>query len=275
VEISEYTTEELLALSRGLGLGDPVMFRRPPFDEWSAEVRAEVERIGWRSLFARGLVDLDDDRAEIPELVARLCRTLCDATWMVHVACVDSGAVSAATYWATEELCAGHRATRVGNHSFTLFPAELLREVVVDVVRVADRDVVDVDAVVLSADELQAMVGTDLAPDASQVEATLHAAGLSPEIAAALAGTVADQTVTNVVCTAATDGSGEARGDIIVWIDAGHHGLWLAERVDDPDGSAPDQAAMRLAPTSAGQVRFAIIDALTDTSGVVTAVRGG
>jgi hypothetical protein len=275
VKIAEYTTEELLALARGLGLRDPMLLRRPPISEWSAQVRSEVERIGWRSLFARGLVDLDDDRAEIPDVVADLVRTLSDASLMVHVARIDASVVSAATYWATPRLCAGHRVTRSGNHAFTLFAADLTRDVVLEASAIPDREPVDAEAVEVSIEELQDAIGGGLGTEGPRVTAALCAAGLPRETAEALAGAVSDETTTTAVCVAGTSDPHTVEGALVVWIDAVHHGLWLVERASSEGTASPPDVHIRLVPASPTQLESMIVEALPAWSGVVTAVRAG
>lgn len=75
MDLSEFTTEEPLA--SGLGFGDPTFLVGEPFSSWPAGVRAEVDAIGRRSLAARSVAKLGDDRElRVPDVLRDLCRVL-------------------------------------------------------------------------------------------------------------------------------------------------------------------------------------------------------
>jgi hypothetical protein len=250
MDITEYTTEELLALASGLALPDPTYFRRPPITEWPAELRNEVDQIGLRSLAARGLIRQPSDSSlEVPEILASLMTTICTSELMVQFARVGSGSATSAAFVIGPELSAGQRLTALGNHRFSLIPTEHVGAALLELFDVVDRPESEAASVRVSLDQFRSMIDAASTTNGDDdFDAQLRSAGVKGEAARVLKALAVDGSIGNVVQVlrpGETDLSVE--GSLTSWIDVGNSGLWIAEQVGD---AAQEPLVIQLSPTT-------------------------
>jgi len=260
MNVSEYTTEELLALSSGLGLGDPLFLLRPPFADWSPDVRDEVNRIGMRSLVARDLVRVTaTGQLEVPELIASLCNVCCTSELIVQFVRVQQDAVSTCCFLSTPTLTAGQRITSMGNHRMTLFPTEHAPTALAEVLAIVDRPKSAHKAVGVSLDQASAMFNAtrDSQPE-DTVETLIRRSGTPPETTKILTALAGASTIANAVQVMAPSAEGDGlEGSVTTWIDAGKKGLWIAETVASDDGNPP---TVELLPTTKAAIAESIAE---------------
>jgi hypothetical protein len=243
LDISEYTTEELLALAASLGLPDPLVLRRPPISDWSPEVRQEVERIGMRSLAARGLLRTKDDGSfEVPDVVASLCTTACTAELLIQVGRVAQGSIGVVSFLVTPTLTAGQRPTSLANHRFTLVPSEHAGAALLEVLGLPPADAptesTERRGATVDAGEVAALLeAAQQAPADDPFSALVRRAGVAGAAAELLQRLAADGAVSTVVqVLAPADGGRVVEGSLTAWIDTGADGLWSAEPSRSEDG---------------------------------------
>ena len=258
--MSEYTTEELLAVCAGLGMGDPLFLRRPPVTDWRTLLRDEVNQIGIRSLVARDLARQNESGGlEIPETIATLCDVMCNAELIVQFVRIERDAVSACCFLITPALAAGQRLTPMGNHRMTLFPTEHAPSAIAEVCAILDRPLAEDASVVVSAGQARAMFDAALHPEPDDsVDSLLRRSGVSQNVTRILSTLVSDSAIAQVVQVMASSADGgAAEGSVTAWIDAGPKGLWITETIPTSDGSPP---TVELSPTSKAAVVASIVE---------------
>lgn len=256
MNLSEYTTEEMLALASALGLGDPVFLATPPISEWSAQVRTEVNRIGLRSLVAREVVKFTEaGEVKVPDVLASLCGVCASPLAIVHIARVERDVISTCCFLIGVDLAAGQRITRVGNHRMTLFPTEHLASALAEVCAIADNPPA-ADATPLSIDQARAFFNLGGVADADEMQRfdAVELAGAIRELAPLAGGTCVVNAVQ--VSTPMSDGMG-LTGSLTRWVDAGPSGLWLAEADEEP-------AIVLLRPASKAMIVESIAEGVPD-----------
>lgn len=231
---TEFTAEELLALSSGLGVSDPVFLSGSPFDGWTAAVRTEVDSVGRRSLAARGISQVDDSgQLRVPEVLGTLCRVIGSPRLVVRIAMVDQTGFRLANLYLTPDYCAVLRLTRLSNFRFSLVTADSALNVMDEILCLADARWSTPPAgseARLSGDELSLLFGTvQGSADPVDPRTMLDRSGVDPAVAESLRSMMGAGTaswVTEVL--GASSDNRSAEGSITAWV-AATGGLWIAE----------------------------------------------
>ena len=241
MDLTEFTTEELLALASGLQLRDPVFLAGEPFTKWSPEVRGEVDAIGRRSLAARSGIELDDDgRALVPDLLLTVCTIISEPDLYVRISNVDPEGFRMASFLVTRESCIGLRLTRLGNYRFTLISSSQARAAMAEILKLSDltspKAATNPDIEVPS-DELQRLLANRTHQPDDDLDTFLQRAGVDSGVAAALRPLMNESASGwSVEVLAPSIESRTLQGSVTTWVTT-PAGAWMATTEATDEGS--------------------------------------
>ena len=241
MDLTEFTTEELLALASGLQLRDPVFLAGEPFTTWSPEVRGEVDAIGRRSLAARSVIELDDDgRALVPDLLLTLCAIISEPDLYVRISNVDPEGFRMASFLVTRESCVGLRLTRLGNYRFTLISSSQARAAMAEILKLADLTSAKASSspdIEVPAEELQRLLDSRTDQPDGDIDTFLQRAGIDPDVAAALRPLMNESASGwSVEVLAPSLESRTLQGSVTAWVTTSA-GAWMATTDATDEGS--------------------------------------
>lgn len=255
--MTDFTTEQLLALAKGLGLADPLFLREPPVVDWPPEVRNEVESLGVRSLMARNVVRVDDGRLQVPFAVRQLMVPLVEAT--VVTTMVRSGGTgnTLAQLYSHRGLTTAHQPSFGGNHRLRLFPSRVIGAAIVRLMDLRKTPAPDGDTVELPADQTESYL-RDLLEAVSAVPGSDAASDLSaPELDLGQLEGIGDDLNINSVTVTRKASTSSVHGVAVSWIDDGAGGYHVIDQKDD---------VVVISPASGDEVLSQIMWGYTDGS---------
>jgi len=245
----DVTTEQLLALSRGLGFADPMFLRSPPVADWPEEVRTEVEILGVRSLIARDLVRVGEDGMQVPQQLRDVMSAICDPTIVVAAMRARNQDMQVANFYSGNVDTVSHQPAAGGNHRLRLFPTNRLLELIDRVCEVGVADAPNGDVIRLDEEVVQNVTRAGLAgPDPDSMAEDLAALGVSAEATTVLEAIGDEMSLANVTVLHQISES-EVEGSTTAWLSGAGSGSWVVTR----DGS--DAV---ITPTSGGDVMKSI-----------------
>lgn len=238
VDQSDFTIEELLALTAGLGLPLPAFLAGSPVSSWQPEVRSEVEAIGRRSLAARGLTQRTNTGEDvIPESLATLCRVIARPEVFVRISSVSTEAIRSVTFLSAGLWCSGVRLTPHGNLRLSIFDFTRMRDAVDEALALPHAEAVEPDEFELSADDIQRVIQQQVRSSGSDADSLMRDSGLSDDAVRRLTPLMSDSSLAWSVEVFVPRADGRTLdGSLTAWADT-PSGLWIAEAEPGSEGT--------------------------------------
>lgn len=235
---SDFTIEELLALTAGLGLPLPAFLAGSPVSSWQPEVRSEVEAIGRRSLAARGLTQRTNTGEDvIPESLATLCRVIARPEVFVRISSVSTEAIRSVTFLSAGLWCSGVRLTPHGNLRLSIFDFTRMRDAVDEALALPHAEAVEPDEFELSADDIQRVIQQQVRSSGSDADSLMRDSGLSDDAVRRLTPLMSDSSLAWSVEVFVPRADGRTLdGSLTAWADT-PSGLWIAEAEPGSEGT--------------------------------------
>ncbi len=226
----DLTTEQLLALAKGLAFPDPVFLRSPPVSDWPEEVRTEVEILGVRSLIARDLVRMGEDGMQLPQQLRDLMGPICEPLLVVAAMSAGNQGMEVSNFYSGEPNTVAYQPAAGGNHRLRLFPTTRLLELVDRVCDIGVADAPVGDVIRLDEQVVLNVTRAGLAgPDPESMTEDLAALGVSAEATAALEAIGGEMSLSNVTLLHQVNDT-EVHGSTTSWLSGNASGSWVVTR---------------------------------------------
>ncbi|MCP4960582.1 MAG: hypothetical protein GY925_15105 [Actinomycetia bacterium] len=236
--LTDYTTEQLLAITAGLGLDDPLFLRGAPISDWPENVRTEVEMLGVRSLLSRDLIRVEGGQMRVPLVLRHLMVPLCEATMVTTVARADKAGTLVARLYSRKGQTTVHQPALAGNHRLRGFATSRLPEALVRLTHLRKVEPVGNEPIKIDEETASAVL-RQLVTSVEEGQAfdptTLN---LPPETFEPFANFTTDMALATVTVVR-RDGDRAVEGATVSWLDDPAGGQWLVERTDQTVSVSP------------------------------------